>query len=220
MLLALLIDTKPLKIDIPARPKLRLHGPGDVNGRLHIQLRHPALHETELERNDTRHFYRAAEADFAISLTKMKVSDAELCAGNVHGQKDFRAARQVLDIAVPAVFRTPRYRSRALFPNFLFQVSCRGARVHVLWLRGLCDRAVEVRVCGYELCFARVPGREDGGGGRAAEDARMDEAGEADTWDVAGGTEYAFEVPDGFGAGEGVSYVLSFLRLGEVGRTA
>ena len=28
----------------------------------------------------------------------------------------------------------------------------------------------------------------------------MDEAGEADVGKVAGGTEYAFEVPDGFGA--------------------
>ena len=28
----------------------------------------------------------------------------------------------------------------------------------------------------------------------------MDEAGEADVGEVAGGTEYAFEVPDGFGA--------------------
>ena len=27
----------------------------------------------------------------------------------------------------------------------------------------------------------------------------MDEAGEADMGEVAGGTEYAFEVPDGFG---------------------
>ena len=27
----------------------------------------------------------------------------------------------------------------------------------------------------------------------------MDEAGEADVGEVAGGTEYAFEVPDGFG---------------------
>ena len=28
----------------------------------------------------------------------------------------------------------------------------------------------------------------------------MDETGEADVGEVAGGTEYAFEVPDGFGA--------------------
>lgn len=36
----------------------------------------------------------------------------------------------------------------------------------------------------------------------------MDEAGEADVREVAGGTEYAFEVPDGFGTGGRLGGVL------------
>ena len=36
----------------------------------------------------------------------------------------------------------------------------------------------------------------------------MDEAGEADVGEVAGGTEYAFEVPDGFGAKRRLGKVL------------
>ena len=43
----------------------------------------------------------------------------------------------------------------------------------------------------------------------------MDEAGEADVGEVAGGTEYAFEVPDGFGAEWRLGNVLWILRVGE-----
>lgn len=69
----------------------------------------------------------------------------------------------------------------------------------VLRLRGLRDDAVE-RCGGDEVGFAGVPGGEDGGGGSAAEDAGVDEPGEADVREVAGGAEDAFEVPDCFGA--------------------
>ena len=55
--------------------------------------------------------------------------------------------------------------------------------------------------CGDELSFALVPLGEDFGAGCAAEDTRVDEAGEADARDVAGGAKDAFEVPNGFGSG-------------------
>jgi hypothetical protein len=52
-----------------------------------------------------------------------------------------------------------------------------------------------------ELALARVPGGEDLGGRRAAEDARMDEAGELDVGDVARGAVDALKVPDCLCAG-------------------
>lgn len=43
----------------------------------------------------------------------------------------------------------------------------------------------------------------------------MDEAGEADVGEVAGGTEYAFEVPDGFGARRRLGRVFMNVGLDE-----
>ena len=60
-----------------------------------------------------------------------------------------------------------------------------------------------VGACGDELAFAGVPGVEDFGGGGAAEDSGVDEAGEFYAGDVAGGAVDSFEVPDCFGAGGG-----------------
>ncbi len=52
-----------------------------------------------------------------------------------------------------------------------------------------------------QLALARVPRVEDLGGGRAAENAWVDEPGELDVWDVPAGAVDAFKVPDGFGTG-------------------
>jgi hypothetical protein len=93
----------------------------------------------------------------------------------------------------------------------------------ILRVRRLRNDAVEVRVRSNELALALVPCLEDLGGGRAAEDAGVDEACEADAGDVARRTEDAFKVPDGFCAGVGVSSVscppsshppVSYSRLG------
>lgn len=54
-------------------------------------------------------------------------------------------------------------------------------------------------MCRYEFSFALVPGFEDGLRGCAAEDARVNKAGKADTGNMPRGAEDAFEVPDCFG---------------------
>lgn len=74
MLFALLIHTKPLKVDIPARTKLRLHRTRDVNGTLHVELLHAALHNAELDGDDACHFDGAAEGDFAVALEERERS--------------------------------------------------------------------------------------------------------------------------------------------------
>ena len=88
--------------------------------------------------------------------------------------------------------------SCAFRADLLFEVCVCGAGVHVGGVGGLCYIAVHVCALGDELVLAAVPFGEDFGGGSAAEDTRVDEAGEADVWDMSGRAEYAFEIPDGF----------------------
>lgn len=62
------------------------------------------------------------------------------------------------------------------------------------------DLAVE-RVRRNQLALAFVPGLEDFGGRRTAENAGVDEPGELDVWDMSAGAVDAFKIPDCFGAG-------------------
>lgn len=198
MLLAVLVHAEALKRQVPARAELRLHRAGDEHRALHAQVAHPALHHAEPERDHAGHLDGAAEGNLPVALREVQVADAELGARDVDREVDLGAAREVLDVAVPTVFRPPGDRPRALLADFLEHVrGGRGAGVDVLGLGRLGDDAVE-GVGGDELAFALVPEGEDVGRGGAAEDAGVDEAGEADVGDVPGGAEDAFEVPDGF----------------------
>lgn len=68
VLLAMLVDREALKVDVPARAKLRLHGPGQVDGRLEAQISHAVLDHLEVYRNDAGHLDGAAEGDLAVAL--------------------------------------------------------------------------------------------------------------------------------------------------------
>ena len=68
MLFTLLIHTKALKVDVPPRTELRLHWTREVDGTLHVELLHAALHDTEFDGDDACHFDGAAEGDFAVAL--------------------------------------------------------------------------------------------------------------------------------------------------------
>ena len=109
------------------------------------------------------------------------------------GEESAAAAREVFDVAVPAVFGAAGDRARAFLADFGFEVGGGGAGVDVVGLRGLCDDALEGG--GFdEVGFAGVPGGEDGGAGGTAEDAWVDEPGEADAWYVARRCVYSFKV--------------------------
>jgi len=198
MLLPMLIHAEALERQVPPGPELRLHRPRHEHRALHPQVPHPVLHHRQLHRDHTRNLDRAAEGNLPVPLREMQVAHAELRALDVDRQVHLTAPGEVLDIAIPAVFRPAGDRSRALLADFLKEVrGGRGAGVDVFGLGGLGDDAVE-GVCGDELAFALVPESEDVGGRGTAEDAGVDEAGEADVGDVPGGAEDAFEVPDGF----------------------
>ena len=90
----------------------------------------------------------------------MEITNAEFCAGNVHGKEDLAAAGEILDVAVSAVFGAAGDRARAFLADFFFQIAGCGAGVDVLGLRWLGDDALEF--CGGdELGFALVPVGED-----------------------------------------------------------
>jgi hypothetical protein len=176
MLFARLIHAEPLEVNIPTRPKLGLHGSGNIDWGLHAELSHATLHDAELERDDAGHFDGATETDLAVALREVQVADAEFRAGHVDGQKDFGAAGEVFNVAVACVtelaqawdkrwvcsrrtsmFRSPRNRPRAFLANLRLQIACRVSSMHVLLVRGLGDGAFEVGVCGDEFAFAFVP---------------------------------------------------------------
>lgn len=223
MLLPVLVDTEPLKVDIPAGAELRLHGARDVDWALHAQLRQPVLEHLEVDGDDARHLDGAAEADLAVSLAEVQVTHAELGAVDVHGEVHLAAAcfacvslsisqiqsskkpvhtRKVLDIAIAPMLRPPRHSPRALAANLLGERHiARGdaARMAVVRQGGQRDVAavLELRV-GDELPLALVPRRQDLGRGRAAQDPRVDEPRELHVRDVPRGAVDALEVPDCF----------------------
>jgi hypothetical protein len=198
VLFPMLIHTKPLKVNVPSRAKLRLHRSRDVYGAFHVQLLDTTFHDCELERNDARHFNRTTEGDLAVALAEMQVAYRKLGTGNVHGQEDLGAAGEVLDIAVSTMLRATRDSSSTFLADLLFKGPGSGAGMYVLRLRRLSDSAVEVRVGRDEFAFALVPQFEDFLRGGAAEDAGVNEACETDAGNVAGAAEDAFKVPDGF----------------------
>lgn len=100
------------------------------------------------------------------------------------GQVDFAAAGQVLDVAVPAVLRTARDRPGALFPDLGFDLLVGGPGVDILWLWWLGDHAGERRGRD-QFGFPLVPLGEDLWRRCAAQDTRVDEAGETDAGNVA-----------------------------------
>lgn len=97
----------------------------------------------------------------------MEIADAEFRTGDVHGEECPTASTQVLDIAVPAVFRAAGDGSCSFLSYLLFELSGGGASMHVLGLRGLSDDSFEVGG-GDEFAFTAVPFCEDFGAGGTA----------------------------------------------------
>ena len=127
----------------------------------------------------------------------MQISNTELRSLDMHRQIYFTAPRQILDIAVAAMFWSARNSSCTLFANLGLDLFTGRTGMHGLRLGRLRDNAGQ-RGGGNQFCFTFVPLGEDLGGGCAAQNTWVDETSEADARDVSGGTEYAFEIPDCF----------------------
>jgi hypothetical protein len=75
MLLPMLINRESLKRKIATRSIMRLHGTGKVNRGLHAQVRHPVLHNLEVDGYDTGHFDGATKGDLSVALGEMEIAD-------------------------------------------------------------------------------------------------------------------------------------------------
>lgn len=115
---------------------------------------------------------------------KVQISHAKLRAFDVYREVHLASSRQVLDVAVAAVLGAAGDGAGALLADLLLDVGVGGASVHILRLRRLRDYAAAAVHGLDELALAPVPLGQHVGRRRAAEDARVDEASEADAGDV------------------------------------
>ena len=162
MLLAVLIHAKTFESQIARGAIVGLHGTGQEEWGLHIEILHAVLHHGQLDGDDAGHLDRATEADLPIALREVQITDAEFRSGDVHGEEGPAAAGQVLDVAVAAVLGAAGDRPRAFLADFRFQVALGGSGVHVLRLGGLGHNAFQLGGAD-EVGFAAVPLCEDFG---------------------------------------------------------
>ena len=70
----------------------------------HAVLGDAALDDVDVQVDEAGHFDGAAERDFTVPLREVNVTHRQLGAVDVDWEVDSRTARQVLDVAVAAVF--------------------------------------------------------------------------------------------------------------------
>jgi len=200
MLLAMLVHTEALKVNVSTGSKLGLHWAWNIDRRLHSKMLHSILHDAKLDRDTSGHLDCATERDLAVTLREVQIADRELRTLDVHWQVDFGATRQVLDVAVAAVLRSTWNRASTLFANLLFDVITTTTNVYALWVWRKSYVAAHVATLLDELAFTIVPCLEHLGRRCTTKNTRMDQTSEADAWDMTRGAIDAFEVPDSFGS--------------------
>lgn len=70
----------------------------------HAVFRHAVLDDVDLDVDPSCHLDGSAEGDFAVTLAEMDIAHRETAALHIDGEIDLRAARQVLDVAISAMF--------------------------------------------------------------------------------------------------------------------
>lgn len=202
MLFAVLVHAEALKGQIPAGTKVRLDRAWQEQRGLHVEIADAVLHHAQFNGNDTGYLNSAAEGDLPVALAEMQVSDAELCAWNVHWQKCTRTPGEIFDITVlfefelerqscgrqakdpyTTMLRTSRNSPGSFFANFLFHGVVSRASVNILRLGRLGDDTLEIRGA-YKFGFPSIPFGKDFSGRSTAQDARMDQAWKPDVRNV------------------------------------
>lgn len=205
MLLAVLIDTEALKVDIPSRTELRLDWTRNIDWALDAQMLDAALHHRELDRDLARHLNRSAEGNLAISLREVQVPDGELGTSNMDRQVHFAATREVLDITIAAVFWSAGDGASSLTADLLFDAVVSSSHVYVRGIGWLSDVTAHVRALADECGFTVIPCLQHFMGGCTTQDTGMDETCETHAGDVARGAIDALEVPDGLRSAMAIS---------------
>ena len=141
------------------------------------------------------HLDRAAEGDFAVALAEVQIAHRETAAGHIDREVDLRAARQILDVAIAAMFAR-RHGAGALGADFGLGIALGAAG-----MRGRRERRIgEARHAGRigrdQRGLALVPVRQHFRIGQAADQAGMDQAGKVHAGNVARRGVEALDVPD------------------------
>ena len=163
----------------------------------------------------TGHFDRAAEGDFAIALREVQIAHRKTAAGHINREIHFRAARQVFDVAIAAMFAR-RHRARAFSRSLVA-----GFALHAAHMRGRAERWIgeaghTLRIGGDQRGLALVPGREQFRIGQTADQAGMDQAGKIHAGNMARRGVHALEVPDRLlGLREMIGQEAAAILLGE-----
>mmetsp|Transcript_20753 Transcript_20753/g.67150 ORF Transcript_20753/g.67150 Transcript_20753/m.67150 type:complete len:531 (-) Transcript_20753:214-1806(-) len=177
---------------------------------------HASFDDRDLELKEARHLDCTAEGDLAVALREVHVAHRQVGARHEDGQIERAAARQVLDVAIPAVL-TAGHRARRLGRDAVphrVGAHLAGAvaelaehRAALVWQAGerpcvavaagclLCRRAFFVHQC----LLALVPHGQQLGRRGGPNQPRVDEPSEAHARDVARAAVDALKVPDGLG---------------------
>ena len=134
----------------------------------------------------------------------MQITTAKLRPLHKNWQIDFATSGKVLDVTIATVLGPTWNGSCALFTNLFLKLGWCTSSVDALRLRGLRDDALQTGRFD-EVGFSAVPFSKDFMGRSTAKDARMNETGKANPWNVSGGTEDAFKVPYCLRTGTNVS---------------
>src|ERR1700722_3359736 len=153
------------------------------------------LDDLDLQMQPAGHLDRAAEGDFAVALAEMQVAHRETAARHVNREVDLRTARQILDVAVAAMFAR-RDRAGTLGGDLGLDVTfgLAGMRCRGEWR--VSQRRNARRIGGDQRRLALVPFCQQLRIGQTADQAGMHEAREIDAGYMTRRRVKPLDVPD------------------------
>ena len=155
---------------------------------------HATLDDIDMQMDPSGHLDSTAEGDFTIPLREVVVAHGELGALHIDGEIDPRAARNILDVAVPAMltrWNCPGGFLARLFEGRTFQAS----EQHAFGRRRQCKRRNPVGIARDQLRFPFVPSRQEFVARCGADKPGVGDGSEANPWNMARGRIDALAVP-------------------------
>ena len=154
-----------------------------------------ALDDIDMQMDPSGHLDGSAEGDFAIPLREVVVAHGELGALHIDREIDPRAARNVLDVAVPAMLT--RWNCARGFLARLFELRAfQAAEQHAFGRRRQVQKAAPGRDWSRSAPLPLVPSRQELMARRAADKPGMGDGSKANLRNMARGRIDALAVPD------------------------
>ena len=168
-------------------------------------------------RASTYHFNGTAEGDLSVTLGEVHVSHAQLGAWHKDRKVDGASTREVLDVTVSTILASRNRSGRFgchLVPGFIFALHrlevSKLTKHGAFWFRKTSQRTsgkasteglfLRSTFFGAQGSFAFVPHFEELVAGRRANQTRVNQTSETNTWNVTTRAVDTFNVPDGLGS--------------------